>query len=55
MPDERKGGGRLGPVTSIRGGVNTTYQIPQQQRPPDPPPMKPATEAKPPAPTTKKE
>jgi hypothetical protein len=55
MPDESKGGGRLGPVTSIRGGVNPTYQIPQQQRPPDPPPMKPATEATPPTPPTKKE
>jgi hypothetical protein len=54
MPDERKGGGRLNPVTSIRGGVNTTYQIPQQQRPPDPPPMKagPATNLPPPAPKT---
>lgn len=55
MADESKGGGLLSRVTSIRGGVNTTYQIPQQQRPPDPPPMKPATETKPPAQPPKKD
>lgn len=55
MADESKGGGRLGPVTSIRGGVNPTYQIPQQQRPPDPPPMRPGPATNPPAPPTKKD
>jgi hypothetical protein len=55
MAEETKGGGFLNGVTSARGGVNTGYQIPQQQRPPDPPPMKPATTPTPAAPPTKKD
>jgi hypothetical protein len=60
MSDDKKGleqlgGGRLVGVTAVRGGVNPSYQISPQQRPPDPPPMKPATGTNQPATTPKKD
>ena len=54
MAHETKGGGRIDGGTDQRGGVNTGYQISPQQRPPDPPPMKPATTTNP-APQPKKD